>query len=91
MNIRKIESIDTQAVSEICMNSFLKSIADTLSDEGIATFTKIAASDSFLKRMKEDNLLLVAEYNHEIMGIIELKEGRTLQCYLLILSSKEKA
>lgn len=48
MNIRKIESIDTQAVSEICMNSFLKSIADTLSDEGIATFTKIAASDSDL-------------------------------------------
>lgn len=76
MHIRKIENKDTQAVSEICMNSFLNSIAATLADEGVATFTKIAAGDSFINRMKEDNLILVAETNGVIKGIIELKEGR---------------
>ncbi len=88
MNIRKIENKDTQAVSTICMNAFLKSIAGTLTDEGVATFTKIAASDAFLKRIKEDNLILVAEHNHEIMGVIELKEGRHIA--MLFIDPKQQ-
>ena len=76
MNIREVENKDVEAISVICMNSFLKSVADTLSDEGVSTFSKIASSDSFLNRMKEDNLILVAENGEEIKGVIELKEGR---------------
>lgn len=76
MKIRAIVERDTEAVSAVCMASFSKSVADTLSEEGISTFAKIAASDAFLKIMKEDNLILVAECNGEIEGVIELKEGR---------------
>ncbi|WP_027695625.1 GNAT family N-acetyltransferase [Vibrio litoralis] len=76
MTVRKMEEKDIEAVSAICMASFWQSVADTLSDEGISTFSKIAASNAFLDRMKGDNLMLVAEKNGKIEGVIELKEGR---------------
>lgn len=76
MNIRRIEEKDLEAVSAICITSFSKSVAGTLSEEGISNFSKIAASDAFLTRMKEDNLMLVAECDGRIGGVIELKEGR---------------
>jgi len=67
---------DVEAVSAICIASFLRSIADTLSEEGKTTFSSIAASNAFLGRMKGDNLMLVAESDENIEGVIELKEGR---------------
>ncbi len=76
MIIREIEEKDIEAVSAVCLASFLKSVAGTLSEEGILTFSKIAASPAFIERMKEDNLMLVAECGGEIEGVIELKEGR---------------
>lgn len=76
MIIRKMEEKDLEAVSAICMDSFLQSVASTLSDEGITTFSNIAARDAFLDRMRGDNLMLVAENNENIEGVIELKEGR---------------
>ena len=76
MVIRKMQEKDLEAVSAICMDSFLRSVAGTLSDEGITTFSNIAVRDAFLDRMKGDNLMLVAEDNENIEGVIELKEGR---------------
>lgn len=76
MDIRKMEEKDIEAVSTVCLASFSKSIAGTLSDKGVSTFSEIAASSAFLKRMKEDNLMLVAECGGEIEGVIELREGR---------------
>ena len=76
MNIRKIKEEDLEAVSAVCMNSFLESVASTLSEEGNSTFSKIAASDAFLKRMYEDNLMLVAECDGKVEGVIEFKKGR---------------
>lgn len=61
MIIRKMEERDIEAVSATCMASFWQSVAGTLSEEGILTFSKIAASSAFLDRMKGDNLMLVAE------------------------------
>lgn len=76
MNIREIEEKDIEAVSAVCLASFSKSVAGTLSEEGVLTFSKIASSDAFLNRMQEDNVMLVAECDEEIKGVIELKEGR---------------
>ena len=76
MNIREIAEKDIEAVSAVCLASFSESVAGTLSEEGVSTFSKIAASDAFLTRMKEDNAMLVAERDGEIEGVIELKEGR---------------
>lgn len=76
MIIRKMEEKDLEAVCAICMDSFLQSVAGTLSDEGITTFSNIAACGAFLDRMKGDNLMLVAENDENVEGVIELKEGR---------------
>ncbi|MEM5529441.1 GNAT family N-acetyltransferase [Gammaproteobacteria bacterium AS21] len=76
MSIRKLENKDVEAVSELCMASFSKSVAASLSEEGVATFSKIAASDAFHHRMTEDNVMLVAQCDGKIEGVIELKEGR---------------
>lgn len=76
MIIRKMNEKDVEAVSAICIASFLRSIAGTLSEEGKTTFSSIAASNAFLGRMKSDNLMLVAENDENIEGVIELKEGR---------------
>ncbi len=76
MFVRKMEEKDLEAVSATCMASFLQSVAGTLSEEGVSTFSKIAASNAFLERMKGDNLMLVAEIDGKVEGVIELKEGR---------------
>lgn len=83
MIIRKMDEKDVDAVSAICIDSFLRSIADTLSKEGISTFSTIAASNAFLDRMKGDNLMLVAENNGKIEGVIELKEGRHVAMFFI--------
>ncbi|MDO8827204.1 GNAT family N-acetyltransferase [Methylophaga sp.] len=76
MIVRKMEEKDLAAVTATCMASFLQSVADTLSEEGIATFSKIAESNAFLDRMNGDNVMLVADNDGNIEGVIELKEGR---------------
>ncbi|MCH2041017.1 MAG: GNAT family N-acetyltransferase [Saccharospirillaceae bacterium] len=76
MIIRELEEKDLNAVSTICMESFLHSVAETVSDEGITTFSNIAAYDAFFDRMQGDNLMLAAQNGSNIEGIIELKEGR---------------
>lgn len=76
MIVRKMEEKDVEAVSATCMASFLRSVAGKLSEEGVSTFSNIAASNAFLDRMKADNLMLVAEKDGKIEGVIELKEGR---------------
>ncbi len=76
MLIRKLEQADLEVVSSICMGSFLNSVAGSLSEQGISTFTKLSNRDAFLERMKKDNLILVAENNGCVEGVVELREGR---------------
>jgi hypothetical protein len=53
--IRIMEEKDVDALSATCMASFLRSVADTLPEEWVLTFSRIAASNAFLDRMKGDN------------------------------------
>lgn len=61
MIVRKMEEKDLEDVSAICLASFSKSVAETSPEDGVATFSTIAASSAFSERMKGDNLILVAE------------------------------
>lgn len=83
MIVRKMEEQDVEAVSAICMASFFQSIACSLSEEGVTTFSQIAASSAFFDRMKGDNLMLVAENDGKIEGVIELKEGRHVAMFFI--------
>ncbi|WP_296047698.1 GNAT family N-acetyltransferase [uncultured Alteromonas sp.] len=83
MVIRKLEEKDLEAVSAICMSAFFNSVAGTLTDEGVATFSKIAACDAFFDRMKGDTVMLVAESGEIIEGVIELKESRHVAMFFI--------
>ena len=76
MTIKEIEQGDIQDVSSIVVAAFLDAVADGLSQEGVATFMEISKPEAFAQRMHEDNLMLVYQADGEIMGMIELKEGR---------------
>jgi len=71
-----MEKNDAEEVSKIVISSFLHSVADHLSDEGIATFMDISSPESFRNRLNEDNLMFVSESADGIKGIVELKKGR---------------
>ncbi|WP_415898182.1 GNAT family N-acetyltransferase [Neptuniibacter sp. QD57_21] len=90
MIIREMKESDTEGVSQVCLDAFFDSVAGSLSDEGIATFAAISSADAFAERMKEDNRMLVAEDNNgEILGVIELKEGRHI-AMLFVTPSQQK-
>ena len=90
MNIREMQEKDLEAVSAICMDSFSGSVADTLSGEGVATFSKIVSTDALLGRMQGDSRILVAECNGRIEGVIELKEGRHVGMLFVEPGSQKK-
>lgn len=89
MIIRALEEKDLEAVSAICMAAFTQSVADSLSEQGIATFATVATSEAFGKRMHEDNVILVAERDGEVQGVVELKEGRHV-AMLFVLPGQQK-
>lgn len=76
MHIRRVEQKDLARISSICMKAFMCNVAPNLSNEGVVTFRGIASEDSFSNRIKDDNIILVAETNEKVQGVIELKEGR---------------
>jgi GNAT superfamily N-acetyltransferase len=76
MLIRKVEPADLARLSSICIDAFMGSVASTLTEEGIDTFKKIASVGSFANRMEADNEMLACEDGGEVIGIVELKEGR---------------
>ncbi|HGK7303936.1 MULTISPECIES: GNAT family N-acetyltransferase [Stenotrophomonas] len=76
--IRPARPDDLAAISAICMAAFHEAVAPSLSAQGVATFTQVAAADAFAERLQGDNHILVAEQDRDIVGVIELKEGRHL-------------
>jgi len=90
MTIREMKESDIEGVSQVCLGAFSDSVARSLSDEGIATFASIASPNAFSERMKADNHMIVAEgKNGEILGVVELKEGRHI-AMLFVTPSQQK-
>ncbi|MBE2293475.1 MAG: GNAT family N-acetyltransferase [Phycisphaerales bacterium] len=81
MTIREMTEKDLDRVSAICIESFMESVAASLSEQGISTFKEIALSNAFSSRMQEDNMMLVSEEGNQLNGVIELKKG----CHVAML------
>lgn len=78
LTIRPLTHADLLTASAVCLDAFIASVAPTLGEEGIATFRTIAATDAFATRMAQDNLILLAECDERVAGLIELKQGKHL-------------
>lgn len=78
ITIRKVKKTELKKVSAICMKAFRESVAPTLSDEGIATFTNIASVKSLSSWMNLGNIILVYEKAGVMKGVIGIREQRHL-------------
>lgn len=76
--IRPAHADDLPAIHAVCMAAFTAAVAPSLGEHGIATFRSVAAVDAFAARLQNDNHILVAEREGQLLGVIELKEGRHL-------------
>ncbi len=67
---------DATEVSKIVVSAFQDSVASGLSEEGINAFSGLSSPEAFSKRLVEDNTMFVYEEQGQILGMVELKEGR---------------
>lgn len=78
MPIRSLTPDDLPRVSQICREAFMASVAGTLSQQGIDSFSQIATSENFRTRLEGDNAMRVYVEGEEVLGVVELKAGRHL-------------
>mgnify|MGYP000134049536 FL=1 len=90
MPIRKINSEDLRSVNAVCIDAFMEAVAPTLEKNGVQTFQRIASIDGLESRMGADNEMLVYENNGEVIGFLELKEGRHIAMLFVSPSSQKK-
>jgi len=74
--IRSMTDTDLPEVTDLVMKSFMASVADGLSQQGIDTFTAIASETAFAERLEGDNAILVYTEGRRLKGVAELKQGR---------------
>ncbi|WP_136681234.1 GNAT family N-acetyltransferase [Neptunomonas sp. XY-337] len=81
--IRKMVAGDAVAVSNVCMAAFMKSVAPELSQEGVVTFKSIAEPEAFNRRAAQGHVILVAERNQSVVGVVELKAGQHIAMFFV--------
>ncbi|WP_434355516.1 GNAT family N-acetyltransferase [Parasalinivibrio latis] len=74
MGINTLRLEDLSAASEVCIASFMASVAPTLTEEGIASFLSIASEQNIWKRMTEGNTVLAYVSKGKLLGIVELRD-----------------
>lgn len=90
MRIRPLLETDLDAISAVCIESFMATVAPGLSAQGVTTFLGVASAGAFGARMKEDNAILVAEEEGRPLGVIELKEGRHVAMFFVAPANQRK-
>ena len=90
MTIRKMELTDLACVNALCIDSFMASVAPTVTEEGIETFKNIASEGEFIHRMDADNEMIVYEESGKVVGMIELKEGRHIAMLFVLPTFQKK-
>ena len=68
----------------------MEAVAPTLEKEGIQTFQSIASIGGLESRMDADNEMLVYENDGEVIGFLELKEGRHIAMLFVSPGAQKK-
>jgi GNAT superfamily N-acetyltransferase len=78
MHIQPLSVQDTDIVSQISLRAFMEGVADTVKPEGVEAFKALATPEAYKSRMESGNVILAAKEGAQIVGVIELKEGKHL-------------
>ena len=72
---RSMKPGEESAVVDHVLNVFDEFVAPRYSDEGIAEFRRFVTTDAMSGRLKEGNLVIVAESGRRIIGVIEMRDN----------------
>jgi GNAT superfamily N-acetyltransferase len=65
---------EEQRIIDLALAAFDDSVAPEYTDEGIAEFRRYCNLESYIERNRADHFSLVAEFNKEIIGMIEVRD-----------------
>ena len=75
ISYRMIKSGEESAVSSFVLEVFNEFVAPLFAEEGVEEFNRYTSADAITGRIENGNMLLVAEAEDEIVGIIEVREN----------------
>jgi len=76
MATRRVQAVDLEQASAVCMASFMEAVAPSLGPEGIATFAGIVSVDGFAGRLSDEKDMFVYEADGQVVGVAELMGGQ---------------
>lgn len=76
IRVRTMFAGEEDAVCELVNQSFMQAVAPSFSGDGIAEFRKHAEAEAMAARCENGNIVLVAEKDHETVGMIEVRDEK---------------
>jgi GNAT superfamily N-acetyltransferase len=72
---RQMKQGEEAVVVDLVLSVFSEFVALQFSNEGIAEFKNFATKKALLDRLKSGSLFIVAQYEQEIIGMIEMRDN----------------
>ena len=90
LEIEELHQKDVVAVSKLIDRSFSKSVASTLTNEGVITFMSGLTSESIEKRLASGNTFIVCRNETSIVGVAEIRDNNHLNLLFVEPSIQRK-
>ena len=90
LEIEELHQKDVMAVSKLIDRSFSRSVASTLTNEGVSTFMSGLTSESIEKRLASGNTFIVCRNENSIVGVAEIRDKNHLNLLFVEPSIQRK-
>lgn len=84
IRIRSMFAGEEKEVCDLVLTVFMKDVAPGYSGDGVAEFRKYAQPEAMAERAEEGNIILVAELEYELVGVIEIRDEKHI-CFFFVL------
>jgi GNAT superfamily N-acetyltransferase len=81
---------DEGRIAGLVEEVFSEFVAPQFSREGIAEFLKYIRVEAFVERIRAGNLILLAKYRNEIIGVTEIFESNHIALFFVDKASQRK-
>jgi GNAT superfamily N-acetyltransferase len=79
MRYRPLAAHEVQAASHLAAQVFCEDVAPLFPPEGVAAFLQFLAPDELWKRLHHEHFILVAEEDHRLVGLIEMRDHNHIE------------
>ena len=88
LRIRKLEAGEIGEASKLVGSVFDEFVAPLFSEEGVSQFRFFIEPSNLEKRLQRKSFILVAELDHEIVGVIAMRDWSHI--FLLFVNGKQQ-